>query len=182
MRSLAVAAVLTCGVAGTVPLHAQDVGHDSVLARSKTGKRLFGSSDALRVARVFSPRLSPDGSRVAYLVADVEMKKDEAGKSVTNLWMVPAGGPATAAMQFTRGDKSVSDPEWSPDGRIIAFIRAAGDEKDAKPQVWFMYTDGGEPWQVTKHKAGVRGFEFSPDGKSGSGSRNSSTSASTRAS
>lgn len=166
MRAWAVAAALTYGVAGTVPLHAQDVGHDSVLARSRTGKRLFGSSDALRVARVFSPRLSPDGSRVAYLVADVEMKNDEAGKSVTNLWMVPAGGPATAAVQFTRGDKSISDPEWSPDGRIIAFIRAAGDEKDAKPQVWFMYTNGGEPWQVTKHTAGVRGFEFSPDGKS----------------
>ena len=69
MRAWAVAAALTYGVAGTVPLHAQDVGHDSVLARSRTGKRLFGSSDALRVARVFSPRLSPDGSRVAYLVA-----------------------------------------------------------------------------------------------------------------
>src|SRR2546430_14457174 len=23
----------------------------------------------------------------------------------------------------------------------------------------------GEPWQVTKHKSGVRSFEFSPDGK-----------------
>jgi dipeptidyl aminopeptidase/acylaminoacyl peptidase len=41
----------------------------------------------------------------------------------------------------------------------------AGEEKEAKPQVWFMYADGGEPWQVTKHKSGVRGFQMSPDGK-----------------
>jgi len=32
--------------------------------------------------------------------------------------------------------------------------------------VWFMYVDGGEAWQVTKHKPGVRSYEFSPDGKS----------------
>jgi len=165
VSSCMAAAMLACSVAGTVKLHAQDAGHDSVAARSRTGRRLFGSSDALRVARVFSPRLSPDGSRVAYLVANVEMKKGEQGKSLTKLWIVPAGGPDSAARQFTRGDRSVSDPEWSPDGKIIAFIRSTGDEKDAKPQVWFMYADGGEPWQVTRHKAGVRGFEFSPDGK-----------------
>jgi len=41
----------------------------------------------------------------------------------------------------------------------------AGDEKDKKQLVWFMYVDGGEPWQVTKHKSGVRLVEFSPDGK-----------------
>src|SRR2546421_9726040 len=34
--------------------------------RSKDGKKLFGTAEALRVARVFSPRISPDGSRVAY--------------------------------------------------------------------------------------------------------------------
>lgn len=160
-----VMAVVACGVAGIVPVHAQGTTHDSVVARSKTGKRLFGSAEAMRVARVSSPRLSPDGSRVAYLVSAVEMKKNEPGKSVTNLWMVPTAGPATAARQFTRSDKSVSDPQWSPDGRLIAFVKTAGEEKDAKPQVWLMYADGGEPWQVTKHKSGVRGFEFSPDGK-----------------
>ena len=40
---------------------------DASIARSKEGKKLFGSADALRVARVSSPRISPDGSRVAYL-------------------------------------------------------------------------------------------------------------------
>jgi dipeptidyl aminopeptidase/acylaminoacyl peptidase len=136
-------------------------------ARSKDGKKLFGTAEALRVARVSSPRISPDCARVAYLVAEnaMDKEKDTAWKSVTHLWVVPASGPATGARQFTRGDKSVSNVEWSPDGKLLAFTMDAGEEKDAKQQVWFMYADGGEPWQVTKHKSGVRGFQFSPDGK-----------------
>jgi len=131
---------------------------------SKSGKKLFGTSEALRVARVSSPRISPDGSTVAYLVSSVKMEKDDPGKSITQLWVVPAAGPASTSRQFTRGDESVSDIAWSPDGKIIAFAKTGEDAK-AGPQVWFMYADGGEPWQVTKHKSGVRGFEFSPDGK-----------------
>lgn len=131
---------------------------------SKSGKKLFGASEALRIARVSSPRISPDGSTVAYLVSSVKMDKDDPGKSITQLWVVPSAGPASAARQYTRGDESVSDTAWSPDGKIIGFTKAGEDAK-AGPQVWFMYADGGEPWQVTKHKSGVRGFEFSPDGK-----------------
>ena len=133
--------------------------------RSREGKKLFGSSDALRVARVSSPRISPDGSRVAYLVAENDTEKEQAWKFVTHLWVVPAAGPSSEARQFTRGEKSVSNLEWSPAGKILAFTMEAGDEKEAKPQVWFMYADGGEPWQVTKHKSGVRAFQISPDGK-----------------
>src|SRR5579863_5229182 len=81
--------------------------------RSKDGKKLFGTAEALRVARVSSPRISPDGLRVAYLVAETQMEKekDQAWKSVTHLWVVPTAGPATAARQFTRGEKSVSNVE-----------------------------------------------------------------------
>jgi dipeptidyl aminopeptidase/acylaminoacyl peptidase len=132
---------------------------------SRSGKKLFGTAEALRLARVSSPRLSPDGSTVAYLVASVQkLEKDEPGKSVTHLWVVPTAGPSSAARQFTRGDKSASGVVWSPDGKILAFTMAGENEKDGD-QVWFMYADGGEPWQVTKHKSGVRGFAFSSDGK-----------------
>lgn len=132
---------------------------------SKDGRKLFGTTEALRVARVFSPRISPDGSRIGHLVAENKMEKDKPWKSLTQLWLVPTAGPATAARQYTRGEESVSDIHWSPDGRLIGFLMNAGDEKDKKQQVWFMYVDGGEPWQVTKHKSGVRSFEFSRDGK-----------------
>ena len=148
--------------------------HGMAPARGKDGKRLFGAADVLRIARVSSPRISPDGARVAYLVSTVKFgkdgdpspKDDDPGKFVTQLWVVPTAGPATAARQFTRGEKSVSNAKWSPDGKIIAFTMQGGEEKDAKSQVWFLYADGGEAWQVTKHKSGVGEYEFSPDGNS----------------
>jgi dipeptidyl aminopeptidase/acylaminoacyl peptidase len=147
---------------------------EAEIPRSKDGKRLLGAADALRIVRVSAPRLSPDGARIAYLVSAVTTGKDadagekggDLGKYVTQLWVIPAAGPASAARQFTRGEKSVSNTKWSPDGKILAFVKDGGEEKDAKRQVWFLYADGGEAWQVTKHKSGVGGYEFSPDGKS----------------
>lgn len=166
-RHWVLSAVAACVAVGTVALAtpAQGAPADSAAARSKDGKRLFGSAEALRVARVSAPRLSPDGSRVAYLVSSLDMDKDKPGKTVTHLWVVPSAGPASAAREYTRGEKSVSGTRWSPDSKIIAFTMLAGEDKDAHPQVWFEYADGGEPWQVTKHKGGVRGFEFSPNGQ-----------------
>ena len=143
----------------------------AVLARSKDGKKLFAAQDMLQIARVSAPRISADGARVAYLVSavttgkegDAAEKDGVSGKFVSQLWVVPAAGPASAARQFTRGEKSVTNAKWSPDERILAFTKEGTE--DAKPQVWFLYADGGEAWQVTKHKSGVAGYEFSPDGK-----------------
>jgi dipeptidyl aminopeptidase/acylaminoacyl peptidase len=145
----------------------------AVVAHSKDGKKLFGAADILRIARVSAPRISPDGARVAYLVSSIDKGKEgdsaekggALGKFVSQLWVVPTAGPASAARQFTRGEKSVSNAKWSPDGKILAFTKEGSEEKDAKPQVWSLYADGGEAWQVTKHKSGIGGYEFSPDGK-----------------
>ncbi|MGB7228634.1 MAG: hypothetical protein WBD26_12860, partial [Candidatus Acidiferrales bacterium] len=54
-------------------------GQQAPAPRSKDGKKLFGTREALEVARVSSPRISPDGSTVAYLVSSVKMEKDDPG-------------------------------------------------------------------------------------------------------
>jgi dipeptidyl aminopeptidase/acylaminoacyl peptidase len=172
MRTTLILSLILC-FAGAAAGQEASSKQEAVVAHSKDGKKLFGAAEAMRIARVSSPRISPDGTRVAYLVAEMQTGKDadasqkdeQPGKFVTQLWVVPTGGPASAARQFTRGEKSVSNAKWSPDGKTLAFTMDAGDEKDAKPQVWFLYADGGEAWQVTKHKSGVAGYEFSPDAK-----------------
>jgi dipeptidyl aminopeptidase/acylaminoacyl peptidase len=173
--SLAAMMVVAVGAAGQEPSSKQETAakQPAVAARSKDGKKLFAAGDMLRIVRVSAPRISPDGARVAYLVSSITRGKEgdaaekggDLGKFVSQLWVVPTAGPASAARQFTRGEKSVSNPKWSPDGKILAFTKEGNEEKDAKPQVWFLYADGGEAWQVTKHKSGVGGYEFSPDGK-----------------
>src|SRR6266550_4489061 len=109
-----------------------------------------------------APRISPDGSRVAYTVSEIKMEKDKEWKSIGQVWVVPTNRSAKSR-QYTRGDKNATAPEWSPDGKMLAFL--SDREKDGERQVWMMMADGGEAWAVTAHKGGVSGFRFSPDGK-----------------
>jgi dipeptidyl aminopeptidase/acylaminoacyl peptidase len=129
--------------------------------RTKDGKKLLTALDLMKVAVVGNPRISPDGTRVAYTVTETKMEKDKEWKNISQIWVVPT--PRGKPQQYTRGDKSASAPEWSPDGTMLAFL--SDREKDGERQVWMIRADGGEAWAVTTHKGGVTGFHFSPDGK-----------------
>ncbi len=132
-------------------------------ARSKSGKKLLTAMDALRVASVGGVTLSPDGQRVAYTVSEEKMETGKEWTSTTHVWVAPVSGRLGEARQYTRGEKSAANPQWSPDGKHLAFL--TNREKEAERQVWFLWADGGEAWQVTTHKGGVSGFAFSPDSK-----------------
>jgi dipeptidyl aminopeptidase/acylaminoacyl peptidase len=134
---------------------------ESPEARTKDGKKLLSALDLMKVAGVGGVKLSPDGTGVAYTVSETKMEKDKEWKSVTQVWVVPLSGGKSR--QYTRGEKSATAPEWSPDGRLLGFL--SDREKEGERQVWMMMADGGEAWAVTTHKGGVSGFKFSPDGK-----------------
>ncbi|HBB95164.1 MAG TPA: hypothetical protein DC054_07215 [Blastocatellia bacterium] len=161
-RFIATLSILFCLTA--IAVNAQENSKPKTEApapRTKAGKKLLTAMDLMKIANVSAPRISPDGSRVAYTVSEVKMEKDKEWKTVTQVWVVATNGGKTR--QYTRGDKSSSAPEWSPDGSMLAFL--SDREKDGERQVWMMMADGGEAWSVTSHKGGVTGFHFSPDGK-----------------
>ena len=157
--------ILSCCVLSASFVRAQDdkkpATKEAPAPRTKDGKKLLTAMDLMKIASVSTPRISPDGSRVAYTVSQVKMEKDKEWKTVTQVWVVPTNGGK--ARQYTRGDKSSGAPEWSPDGSMLAFL--SDREKDSERQVWMMMADGGEAWVMTSHKGSVSGFHFSPDGK-----------------
>src|SRR5215211_5896130 len=67
----------------------------------------------VRVKAVGSPRVSPDGRRVVYTVSDAVTTPDRS-EYVTQIWMATADGREN--FQLTFGDKSSTNPKWSPDG------------------------------------------------------------------
>ncbi len=61
-------------------------------------------------------------------------------------------------IQLTRGKFSARAPQWSPDGKHIAFLSAR--EKDKAAQLWLMSSSGGEAWAVTNLKNGVTSYAW----------------------
>jgi Tol biopolymer transport system component len=59
--------------------------------------------------------------------------------------------------QLTASAKPVEDPQWSPDGRRLAFVR--------EDEIWVIEADGSRLAKVTGHKAGTHSPRWSPDGK-----------------
>jgi dipeptidyl aminopeptidase/acylaminoacyl peptidase len=95
------------------------------------------------------PRLSPDGTRVAFVVSTPNLDDDRYDRV---LWV--------EGEQFTRGPGD-SSPRWSPNGSELAFLRSV----DGKPaQVSIIPSGGGEARVLTSFDGGVEALEWSPDG------------------
>ncbi len=124
-------------------------------------RRPIAETDLYAFQWMASPRISPDGARVVYTRVAVNQKHDG---YETALWIIASsGGPAR---QLTVGPHD-SAPQWSPDGKTLAFVRAI--EKDGKPQppqIYLLAMDGGEARALTDLPKGASAPVWSPDGRS----------------
>ena len=112
----------------------------------------------LQTKRVAAARPSPDGSRVVFTVAEPNMRADTS-EWVSQVWIADADG--TDALQLTRGARSATSPDWSPDGQSVLFLSGRAGSN----QVFRIPLRGGEAEQLTEQKGGVTSFRISPDGK-----------------
>ncbi len=113
-------------------------------------------TDLPLIRTVSVPTVHPDGTRAVVAVTRPDLDADAA---VGQLWSVPLdgrGGPR----RLTRGFRDAA-PRFSPDGSLLAFLRAAPGEP---PQLFVVAADGGEPVQVTDRALGVADHRWSPDG------------------
>src|SRR5258706_2116207 len=114
----------------------------------------------IKFKRVAGTEISPDGRFVAYTIS-IPMMDGEKSEFLTHIWIASTDGKTN--VQFTQGDKSCTNPAFSPDGNYLAFTSNRNGEN--KSQVWAMRTSGGVAEQITKSKSGVEQFAWSPDGR-----------------
>ena len=119
-------------------------------------KHALAFDDLIKLHRISTPEVSPDGKWVAYGISTPDM---EANRGVSNIWIVSTSGGD--AIQLTQSGKD-SAPSWSPDGKTLAFLSG----RDGTSQVYIISMEGGEAKKLTTLSTGADLFKWSPDGKS----------------
>jgi dipeptidyl aminopeptidase/acylaminoacyl peptidase len=125
----------------------------------RTQSRTFTLDDLTNIVRVSDPQIAPDAKAVAVIVARANLEDDRWDSQIA-LVDVASG----ALRQVTSDRKGVGHPRWSPTGDRLAFIAHAGSDQEAKPQIFVMPMNGGDPLRLTNASKGVQQFAWSPDG------------------
>ena len=108
------------------------------------------------------------------MIDRLQFKRDYAGyldRRRTHLYVQDvAPGEEHEAVQITSGDYDDSQPAWSPDGRLIAFVSNRTEEPDANSNsdIWVVAADnpdaGATLLQVTTNPGSDYSPAWSPDG------------------
>ena len=129
-----------------------------MLASAAAQPRAIVSGDQLRLRSVGDVHFSPDGKRIAYTITN----NDGPGRPYSQVWVMTL--PDGKSIQFGAGKNPSSAPEWSPDGKWIAYqsdsklMVAQPDGKNARGLAPIQGTNSPLP------STGKR-VSWSPDGK-----------------
>ena len=116
----------------------------------------FSIHDMLAMERISDPRVSPDGTQVAFVVRATDL---EANRGRLDLYVAATAG--SRVRRLTSHEAADSQPRWSADGRSLYFVSS----RSGQAQVWRLSLEGGEAQPVTRLPLDVDALEVAPGGR-----------------
>ena len=130
------------------------------LISGQNSSQVLSESDLLNIRTCEDAVISPDGEWIAYTVSVPRQPNDEPGSSYRELHVVSPG--TGNSRSFISGAVNISDPQWNPDSKSIAFRSKRGIEKHI--QIWEIQINGGEAVKLTSSQSNIESFQWHPDG------------------
>jgi dipeptidyl aminopeptidase/acylaminoacyl peptidase len=145
------------------PLDTSKVEPPPVKAAGATEK--WTVDDVINAETASGFQLSPDGRWAVWVKTGADKDKGERVAQLVRTDLVEKHD-----VELTRGSDSCTNPKWSPDGKLLAFLSsrpvpkgksdAKGKDDEPKAQVWLIDPFGGEPWPLTDFARGVAAFDW----------------------
>ena len=135
----------------------QPAGQAQADAQATPAAKAPGIDDLLNLRTVSTPRISPDGRWVAYVVTGADWAADA---FVPQVWL--AAVASGQCRQMTTHAKGASDPRWAPGSDWLAFSSL---RDDSRAQLHAMRPDGGEALRLTKTETAITAYAWSRDGR-----------------
>lgn len=151
----------------------------------------IGGGEAERITDEESPvsqfRWSPDGKSIAYIVRDTPKDKAEREKrkkekfdaivvdkefTYSHLWTISLD--KREKKRITEGSFMAADPQWSPDGRWVAYVVNRGGSQessftdiseDRNSDIFIVSAQGGQSRLLTTNRGPDSQPRWSPDGR-----------------
>ncbi|MCU0486605.1 MAG: S9 family peptidase [Anaerolineales bacterium] len=109
--------------------------------------------DTIALKRFGSLDPSPDGKSLVFTVVQAVMVPEKSGY-LAQIFLADDQG--TSVEQLTNDERSSYDPQWSPDGKSIAYLW--------RGNIWLLDIKTRHVQQLTAISSGVSSYKWSPDG------------------
>ncbi len=135
-------------------------------------KPAISLDEFMNASEIRDARISPDGTAAVICIGSPDWQQN---RFKEELWLWTKAGGKLIPLTHSGHDSS---PQWSPDGRYIAFLSdrplaADGDDKDDKDdkdsetgRIWIIPVNGGEAFPLYSEKLDAHAFAWSADGAS----------------
>lgn len=118
--------------------------------------KLITKESLFEIQSITNPVLAPNEQEAVFI--RTEINKEENNYNAHLFHIDLESGETT---QWTYGNERVTNPQWSPNGKQVAFLV----KRNEKQQLYILNSRGGEAQEITTLPNGVNSFLWSPCGQ-----------------